>query len=317
MIPTYNCAKYLRETLRSVLSQDAGSREVQIEVVDDCSTRDDPESVVREMGGDRVAFYRQPQNLGVTGNFNTCVRRSRGQLVHILHGDDLIEPRFYAEIGASAEQHPSASIYMTRAHHIDQHGNVFDASPFIDEYKSVSVNPCPLLYGNPLRTAAIVVRRSLYEAQGGFCEYLVHVADWEMWIRATAIGGALMIDSLLARYREFLGNDTSRLRRNADNLRDCLRLREILRMRHRDFDLDRFHGVIRQLASLQVSRFRSQGDKEAAAKNVAFLKAIPASRRGWVRSVRDRLASLPIAGLFLARQESRRKADYQDRAKGG
>src|SRR5262249_49179546 len=37
MIPTFNCASYLRETLRSVLTQDPGRDVMQIEVVDDCS----------------------------------------------------------------------------------------------------------------------------------------------------------------------------------------------------------------------------------------------------------------------------------------
>ena len=38
MIPTYNCARYLRETLASVLAQDPGPDQMQIEVIDDCST---------------------------------------------------------------------------------------------------------------------------------------------------------------------------------------------------------------------------------------------------------------------------------------
>ena len=46
MIPTFNCAKYLRQTLESVLVQDPGTEQMQIEVVDDCSTKDDPEAVV-------------------------------------------------------------------------------------------------------------------------------------------------------------------------------------------------------------------------------------------------------------------------------
>ena len=46
MIPTYNCANYLRETLASVLAQDPGADVMQIEVVDDHSTKDDPKAVV-------------------------------------------------------------------------------------------------------------------------------------------------------------------------------------------------------------------------------------------------------------------------------
>ena len=54
MIPAYNCASYLRQTLASVLAQDPGPEQMQIEVVDDGSTKDDPESVVRETGKGRV-----------------------------------------------------------------------------------------------------------------------------------------------------------------------------------------------------------------------------------------------------------------------
>src|SRR5262245_33451371 len=85
MIPTYNCAAYLRDALKSVLLQDPGPEVMQIEVVDDFSTQDDPAAVVAEVGKGRVGFYRQRQNVGHTTNFNTCIQRSRGELVHLLH----------------------------------------------------------------------------------------------------------------------------------------------------------------------------------------------------------------------------------------
>jgi cellulose synthase/poly-beta-1,6-N-acetylglucosamine synthase-like glycosyltransferase len=61
MIPSYNSGEYLRRTLQSVLAQDPGLERMQIEVVDHCSTADDPESLVRAVGGSRVAFYRRPK----------------------------------------------------------------------------------------------------------------------------------------------------------------------------------------------------------------------------------------------------------------
>jgi len=94
MIPTFNCAKYLRQTLESVLAQDPGPGLMQIEVVDDVSTKDDPEAVVREIGKGRVQFYRNGQNLGAIRNFNGCVQRAKGHWVHILHGDDAVLPGF-------------------------------------------------------------------------------------------------------------------------------------------------------------------------------------------------------------------------------
>src|SRR5688572_27849490 len=62
MIPTYHCARFLRQTLESVLIQDPGPVWMQIEVVDDGSILDDPGAVVAEVGQGRVHFYRQAQN---------------------------------------------------------------------------------------------------------------------------------------------------------------------------------------------------------------------------------------------------------------
>src|SRR5689334_23006227 len=84
MIPTYNCARYLQETLANVLVQDPGSELMQIEVVDDHSI-DDPAAVVAQVGRGRVGFFQQQQNVGHTNNFATCLKRSRGRLVHLLH----------------------------------------------------------------------------------------------------------------------------------------------------------------------------------------------------------------------------------------
>ena len=67
MIPIYNCREdYLRETLRSVLCQDPGIADMQIEVIDNCSTIGDPEVVVCEMGGGRIEYHRQPANVGIS-----------------------------------------------------------------------------------------------------------------------------------------------------------------------------------------------------------------------------------------------------------
>jgi glycosyltransferase involved in cell wall biosynthesis len=119
MIPTYNCAEHLKQTLCSVLQQAPDPSVMEIEVVDDCSTQDDPEAVVNEFGQGRVRFYRQPQNGGAIHNFNTCIQRSTGELLHILHGDDKVLPGFYGALDQAFQTEPSIgaafcrSIYIT------------------------------------------------------------------------------------------------------------------------------------------------------------------------------------------------------------
>src|SRR4051812_13573109 len=98
MIPTYNCSAFLRETLESVLLQDPGAEKMQIEVIDDASTDADIEQLVAEIGKGRIGFFRQPVNQGSLRNFETCLNRSKGEWVHILHGDDVVVKGFYNEI---------------------------------------------------------------------------------------------------------------------------------------------------------------------------------------------------------------------------
>ena len=107
MIPTYNCARFLGGTLESVLAQAEGSGGMQIEVVDDCSV-DDPENVVRQIGGGRVDFFRQSSNVGHIANFQTCLTRARGEIVHLLHGDDLVRPGFYEALQRGFDAEPNA-----------------------------------------------------------------------------------------------------------------------------------------------------------------------------------------------------------------
>ena len=126
MIPTHDCAAYLRHTLASVLAQDPGPELMQIEVVDDASS-DAPEAVVEELGRGRVGFFRQPRNVGHVANFNTCLERSRGRLVHLLHGDDCVRDGFYAAMGRllEAEHHGRRGVLPLhrdrRAGRLEQH----------------------------------------------------------------------------------------------------------------------------------------------------------------------------------------------------
>jgi glycosyltransferase involved in cell wall biosynthesis len=90
MIPVYNRVKYLRQALESVLSQGHRQDEMQIEVVDDCSANNVVEPVVKGICSDMISFYRQPRRVGLVSNWNTCIERARGHLVHILHDDDFV-----------------------------------------------------------------------------------------------------------------------------------------------------------------------------------------------------------------------------------
>jgi glycosyltransferase involved in cell wall biosynthesis len=187
MIPTYNSAGYLRETLASVLRQDPGPEIMQIEVVDNCSDRDDPSAIVDELGRGRVGFFRQSRNLGHFENFRTCLERSRGHLIHLLFSDDCVREGFYAKLGKALYEHPDIGAAFCRMIFMDGNGHWQHLSPLeqcesgvLDRWLEKSVVRQRLQY------VSMIVRRDVYEHLGGFDRRLYHLEDWEMVVRIAA-----------------------------------------------------------------------------------------------------------------------------------
>lgn len=221
MIPSYNCANYLWQTLESVLAQDPGPELMQIQVVDDCSTKDDPEVVVTTVGKGRVEFFRQPNNRGAIANFNTCLQRSRGQLIHILHGDDLVSDRFYSCLKRSLLENPAVGAAFCRQIYIDEYSHQRLITRLEQPRSGILKNALELLaISNRIRPPSIVIKRCVYEALGGYDLRLFHAADWEMWVRIAAHYPIWYEVEPLAMYRVHAASDTSRLYQTGANMQD-------------------------------------------------------------------------------------------------
>lgn len=185
MVPCYNYAGYMRSTLHSVVSQAPGPSGMQIEVVDDCSTCGDSEAVTQEVGQGRVAFYRQPRNLGMASNFNDCLRRARGEWVHILHSDDVVRPDFYERAERAIRAHPEIGAWACRVIYMDPDGHWLGLSELEARTPQV-LGPdfaSRLLVHSRIYFVSFIVRRSVYEHIGGFRPELKLCYDWDMWKR--------------------------------------------------------------------------------------------------------------------------------------
>jgi glycosyltransferase involved in cell wall biosynthesis len=88
-LPTYNYARYIGDAIRSVLRQDF--QDFEVVICDDCSD-DDTESVVRGFGDPRISYHRNSERLGIFGNMNAAMRRSRGRYLKTLCADDMLSP---------------------------------------------------------------------------------------------------------------------------------------------------------------------------------------------------------------------------------
>ncbi len=228
MIPTYNGTKYLEQTLRSVLDQDPGVEQMQIEVIDDCSTEDDPEALVKKIGQGRVSFFRQPQNLGLIGNWNSCIQRSQGYWIHILHQDDIALPGFYRYLQQAVNSKVAIGAAFCRHLHMDEHGH-WQALSRLERREPGILEDWieEIAVMQHIQFPSMVVKRSAYEKVGGFCSEAHYAADWEMWKRISAHYSVWYEPQVLACYRSHSGSETSRLARSGQDFADIRKAIEI------------------------------------------------------------------------------------------
>ena len=89
IIPAYNRADLIEETLDSVFAQTY--RDYEIIVVDDGST-DDTRAVLAPLAAAGKLRYTYQENAGLPAARNTGIRMAAGQYVAFLDSDDLFTP---------------------------------------------------------------------------------------------------------------------------------------------------------------------------------------------------------------------------------
>jgi glycosyltransferase involved in cell wall biosynthesis len=135
VIPCYNAASFLRQTLDSVLCQTCPALEVL--VVDDGST--DDSAALAEAYGNPVRVIRQP-NQGESVARNRGLAEARGQWVAFLDADDLWEP---AKLEAQLECAAAGVVCVhTNYYFFGAEGGVVDASAFPARQRYSAENMC-------------------------------------------------------------------------------------------------------------------------------------------------------------------------------
>lgn len=89
IMPSYNTAPYIKETIQSVLNQTYEDWELLI--VDDCST-DNTDEVLDEIHDPRIRIFKNECNSGAAVSRNRALREAKGQWIAYLDSDDLWMP---------------------------------------------------------------------------------------------------------------------------------------------------------------------------------------------------------------------------------
>jgi glycosyltransferase involved in cell wall biosynthesis len=199
VIPAYNAAAFLEETLAGVLAQ--SQRPLEVLVVDDGST--DGTGAIAERFGSPVRCIRQ-ENRGLSEARNRGIREARGGLIALLDADDLWLPAKLERQAALLEAEPRALAAFTLTDYIDAEGRVLrrSAAPrYPDLVRALLLHSC--VVGPP---SAALIRREALDRVGLFDPRFSQCADWDMWLRLAEAGPIVYVEEPLVRYRVHASN---------------------------------------------------------------------------------------------------------------
>ena len=201
VIPAFNAAPFLPQTLRAVAAQTRVPHEVI--VVDDGST-DGTVDIARAHG---ARVVQTGGNRGPSTARNLGIEAATAPMVAFVDADDVWEPAHLATVADALDDAPDAVLAFSRIRKfIDEAGGAEDGplfwiSPPVGS-DGVAFDALPLLLeDNMVPQSTVVARRAALLAAGGYDASLRYSEDYELWCRLAASSPFVASHAVSCRYR--------------------------------------------------------------------------------------------------------------------
>lgn len=203
-VATYNSAKFVIETLDSIVAQTYPN--IELIISDDCSS-DDTIRLCRDwLNRHKNRFLRYdiitvPANTGVSANANRCLNAATSQWIKLLAGDDILLPNCIEDNIKYITAHPGIAVVFSQ---VLLYKNEFKEENFIrplpagfptnlmrKELDSFSQFKLLLLCDRINYTPSVFLKKETVLELGGFDESIKLVEDYPMWLKLTKAGNRL------------------------------------------------------------------------------------------------------------------------------
>ena len=194
----YNGASTLAPAIESVLSQSFADFEFLL--LDDGSA--DASRAIAEGYAARDARIRviSRANRGLVASLNQLFAEAQAPLVARFDADDICLPERFARQVAFLDHHPDHGIVGSATRYIDASGALASNPPLVrpTEHEALVAN---LEDGPQLCHSAIMVRRDLVRAAGGYRPAYTHAEDQDLWLRLSRMTRLHNLPECLLEYR--------------------------------------------------------------------------------------------------------------------
>lgn len=192
IMPSYNTAKFISSTIKSVLAQTYTNWELII--VDDCSTDNTDEVVEPFLSDSRICYMKNEKNSGAAVSRNRALREAKGKWIAFLDSDDLWLPE---KLEKQIEFMKKNDCHFSYTNYIE-----------IDENSMLNgrsiTGPKRITQHGMYNYCWIGCLTAMYDAE---TIGLIQIADikknndYAMWLKACKKADCYLLDEVLAKYR--------------------------------------------------------------------------------------------------------------------
>jgi len=190
--PSFNQAKYLRQTMESVFGQtyphieyivvDGGSTDGSVEIIQDYQ--------------DRLAYWISEPDKGQTDAINKGFAKANGEIMAWLNSDDTLEPHAVAEAVAYLQEHPEVGLVYGDVHYIDSKGRQ------IGRFPAAQTDYPRLRRGYVhIPQQAAFWRADLWRQVGPLDPTMYFAMDYDLWLRLAKISELQYLPKMWANFR--------------------------------------------------------------------------------------------------------------------
>jgi glycosyltransferase involved in cell wall biosynthesis len=205
IVPAYNVAGYIGETLDSIFAQ--SFRDFEAIVVNDGSPDTMAlESVLAAHSDPRLRYLQKP-NGGPSSARNAGIAAARGEWLAFLDADDLWLPNYLASQLALLEREGTAAVAVPDGFVFGDHPLAGKRLPAIEQQGAGRVTLTEVLAGRSSPHYCSVARREVIQRIGGFDESFKRSEDHDLYLRLLLAGERIVVNpEPLFRYRRHAGS---------------------------------------------------------------------------------------------------------------
>lgn len=201
VIPSFNKARFIGETLSSLFSQNYSNLEVFIQ---DGGSKDGTVGIIKKYAKKypKIISWESKNDKGQVDAINKGLAKATGEILTYLNADDVYKKGTLLEVGRYFAKHPKTLWLAGRGEIIDEKGIVI--SSLVTDYKNflLSQNKYDLLLMvNYLMQPSVFLSRGAYQKFGPFTGIKKGVMEYDLWLKLGKNKMPKVIDKTLSSFR--------------------------------------------------------------------------------------------------------------------